>query len=293
MFDLCCLFFFFLMIRRPPRSTQGVSSAASDVYKRQVSTQSTWGVTPMDKSTKKSLQKTTTQAIEITSKVQEQEARRQAEKIEQEEKAKLERQILESKTIVEEARKKLLELKADSDSVKSKGQAIAEARAKAEAAEIASKADVTFAELKAMANTIHKKEEIAHLILKNEIALNHKKAMNALKVAKSRELAVVESNKFDKIMKSLGPETLVEIANAGPESQSKMLSSLGLQGYMLMDSKNPINLFTSAAGMIEPPNKPQLLSLIHISEPTRPLYISYAVFCLKKKKKSTLTLKKL
>eukprot|EP00831_Metopus_contortus_P016319 TRINITY_DN16822_c0_g1_i1.p1 TRINITY_DN16822_c0_g1~~TRINITY_DN16822_c0_g1_i1.p1 ORF type:complete len:106 (-),score=8.28 TRINITY_DN16822_c0_g1_i1:19-336(-) len=29
------------------------------------------------------------------------------------------------------------------------------------------------------------------------------------------------------------------------------------------------------------------LSLIHISEPTRPLYISYAVFCLKKKKKQT------
>ena len=27
----------------------------------------------------------------------------------------------------------------------------------------------------------------------------------------------------------------------------------------------------------------QYLSLIHISEPTRPLYISYAVFCLKKK----------
>eukprot|EP00831_Metopus_contortus_P009014 TRINITY_DN13477_c0_g1_i1.p2 TRINITY_DN13477_c0_g1~~TRINITY_DN13477_c0_g1_i1.p2 ORF type:complete len:172 (-),score=19.35 TRINITY_DN13477_c0_g1_i1:1-516(-) len=30
----------------------------------------------------------------------------------------------------------------------------------------------------------------------------------------------------------------------------------------------------------------QSLSLIHISEPTRPLYISYAVFCLKKKKKN-------
>ena len=29
------------------------------------------------------------------------------------------------------------------------------------------------------------------------------------------------------------------------------------------------------------------LSLIHISEPTRPLYISYAVFCLKKKKIET------
>eukprot|EP00831_Metopus_contortus_P023779 TRINITY_DN20900_c0_g1_i4.p2 TRINITY_DN20900_c0_g1~~TRINITY_DN20900_c0_g1_i4.p2 ORF type:complete len:134 (+),score=34.27 TRINITY_DN20900_c0_g1_i4:58-459(+) len=30
-------------------------------------------------------------------------------------------------------------------------------------------------------------------------------------------------------------------------------------------------------------NQKQFLSLIHISEPTRPLYISYAVFCLKKK----------
>eukprot|EP00826_Nyctotherus_ovalis_P020394 TRINITY_DN163_c0_g1_i10.p1 TRINITY_DN163_c0_g1~~TRINITY_DN163_c0_g1_i10.p1 ORF type:complete len:147 (+),score=33.30 TRINITY_DN163_c0_g1_i10:32-442(+) len=32
------------MIRRPPRSTPLYSSAASDVYKRQVSTQSTWGL---------------------------------------------------------------------------------------------------------------------------------------------------------------------------------------------------------------------------------------------------------
>eukprot|EP00825_Cyclidium_porcatum_P001444 TRINITY_DN1065_c0_g1_i3.p1 TRINITY_DN1065_c0_g1~~TRINITY_DN1065_c0_g1_i3.p1 ORF type:complete len:155 (+),score=41.22 TRINITY_DN1065_c0_g1_i3:126-590(+) len=32
------------MIRRPPRSTHCISSAASDVYKRQVSTQSTWVV---------------------------------------------------------------------------------------------------------------------------------------------------------------------------------------------------------------------------------------------------------
>ena len=37
--ELLCgviVFFFFLMIRRPPRSTQSRSSAASDVYKRQV-----------------------------------------------------------------------------------------------------------------------------------------------------------------------------------------------------------------------------------------------------------------
>eukprot|EP00657_Telonema_sp_P-1_P002090 TRINITY_DN14_c0_g1_i4.p1 TRINITY_DN14_c0_g1~~TRINITY_DN14_c0_g1_i4.p1 ORF type:complete len:119 (-),score=46.20 TRINITY_DN14_c0_g1_i4:81-437(-) len=43
------MFFFFLMIRRPPRSTQSRSSAASDVYKRQVSTQSTGPLTAQDR----------------------------------------------------------------------------------------------------------------------------------------------------------------------------------------------------------------------------------------------------
>ena len=36
------VFFFFLMIRRPPRSTQSRSSAASDVYKRQVLAANGW-----------------------------------------------------------------------------------------------------------------------------------------------------------------------------------------------------------------------------------------------------------
>src|SRR5450759_4495183 len=39
------------------------------------------------------------------------------------------------------------------------------------------------------------------------------------------------------------------------------------------------------AAFLKGPETPQLLSLIHISEPTRLGMISYAVFCLKKKKK--------
>ena len=39
---VCCFFVFFLMIRRPPRSTQSRSSAASDVYKRQLVDNSEW-----------------------------------------------------------------------------------------------------------------------------------------------------------------------------------------------------------------------------------------------------------
>ena len=50
-FNICIdlLFFFCLMIRRPPRSTQSRSSAASDVYKRQVFTQAAlWNINAFD-----------------------------------------------------------------------------------------------------------------------------------------------------------------------------------------------------------------------------------------------------
>ena len=42
-------------------------------------------------------------------------------------------------------------------------------------------------------------------------------------------------------------------------------------------------MISDTAGSKAKPYFAFILSLIHISEPTRPLYISYAVFCLKKK----------
>eukprot|EP00658_Telonema_sp_P-2_P074110 TRINITY_DN63288_c0_g1_i1.p1 TRINITY_DN63288_c0_g1~~TRINITY_DN63288_c0_g1_i1.p1 ORF type:complete len:128 (+),score=31.94 TRINITY_DN63288_c0_g1_i1:87-470(+) len=50
-------------------------------------------------------------------------------------------------------------------------------------------------------------------------------------------------------------------------------------------SKEKHRLLSSAIVEFTFGNKDPLLSLIHISEPTRLLSISYAVFCLKKKKK--------
>jgi len=34
------------------------------------------------------------------------------------------------------------------------------------------------------------------------------------------------------------------MARAGPELQAKLLKGLGLKGFMMMNSKNPINLFS-------------------------------------------------
>jgi len=40
------------------------------------------------------------------------------------------------------------------------------------------------------------------------------------------------------------------MARAGPEMQAKLLKGLGLNGYMIMDAKNPVNLFNTANGLI-------------------------------------------
>ena len=51
-------------------------------------------------------------------------------------------------------------------------------------------------------------------------------------------------------MTAIGPNTLVEMARAGPEAQAKLLGGLGLQGYLVTDGKSPINLLTTAQGLV-------------------------------------------
>eukprot|EP00831_Metopus_contortus_P018762 TRINITY_DN18025_c0_g1_i2.p1 TRINITY_DN18025_c0_g1~~TRINITY_DN18025_c0_g1_i2.p1 ORF type:complete len:130 (-),score=35.09 TRINITY_DN18025_c0_g1_i2:54-443(-) len=65
-------------------------------------------------------------------------------------------------------------------------------------------------------------------------------------------------------------------------SREHDISALNAQRAHLEVGDGHLNLDTGLDGE----GGDLLLSLIHISEPTRPLYISYAVFCLKKKKAS-------
>jgi major vault protein len=53
-------------------------------------------------------------------------------------------------------------------------------------------------------------------------------------------------------VEAIGKDTIVEMANAGPELQAKLLEGLGLQGYLMMDSNNPVNLFNAAEGFVRP-----------------------------------------
>ena len=73
-----------------------------------------------------------------------------------------------------------------------------------------------------------------------------------------------------------------EISLRGKQDSLTDSDILSLLQSLVKQRKDSIEAFEKANrnDLIE---KELNLSLIHISEPTRPLYISYAVFCLKKK----------
>ncbi|XP_071267735.1 major vault protein isoform X1 [Salvelinus alpinus] len=207
-------------------------------------------VEPVDQRTRDSLQKSVQLAIEITTNSQEAAARHEAERLEQEARGRLERQRITDQAEAEKTRKGLLELEALSAAVESTGAAKAEAQARAEAARIQGEAAVNEAKLKAEAQRIEAEGELNRLSKAREQELNYKSEMDRLEVEKQQKLAEIESNRFKQLVDSIGADTLQEMARAGPELQVKLLQSLGLKSTLITDGSSPINLFSTANGLL-------------------------------------------
>jgi major vault protein len=208
------------------------------------------GAEPVDPKTRISLQNSVTQAIEISSKAVEQNARHNAERLEQEAEGQLKRQEIEDATRVEEERIKLAQLKSECDQVRREGSAIAEAKAEAEANKIILTAAVEAAEKHAKATRMLRQADLDHDMTKMQQEIAYQSSINELEISRARALAEIESDKFKKTIGAIGAETLVALSEAGPKMQAEMLESLGLQGYMLMDTDNPVNLFSTAQGLL-------------------------------------------
>jgi len=209
-------------------------------------------VEPVDSRTRDALQKSVQLAIEITTKSQEAEARHEAERREQEARGRLERQKIEDEAEAEKARTHLLTLQAESASVESAGQAVAEAKARADATQIESEAKVDQSKLSAKAEKIKADAELAQLKARQETEISHQKSLNELEISRARDLANIESSKFKRIVTAIGANTLKEIAQAGPQLQLQLLKGLGLRSFIITDGSSPINLFNSAGGLIPP-----------------------------------------
>eukprot|EP01115_Flamella_aegyptia_P000406 TRINITY_DN1058_c0_g1_i1.p1 TRINITY_DN1058_c0_g1~~TRINITY_DN1058_c0_g1_i1.p1 ORF type:complete len:824 (+),score=499.39 TRINITY_DN1058_c0_g1_i1:83-2554(+) len=207
-------------------------------------------VEPVDQRTRDSLQKSVQLAIEITTKSQEAAAKHESARLEQEAMGRLERQKIQDEASAEKARKELLSLQAESSAVESTGQATAEAKARAEAANIEGQAAVKQAQLMAEATKIKSEAELAQLKLKQEAEIEYQKQLDELELTRARELGKIEAKKFKDTVSSIGAGTIKSIAEAGPAMQAKLLSGLGLQSFLITDGNSPINLFNTAQGLI-------------------------------------------
>jgi len=170
--------------------------------------------------------------------------------MEQQAQGQLEKTRIDFQSKAEEAKKKLIAVQADCQTIQNTGKAKAEAKAKAESAEIDSKTKVKIAEMKASARKIQIEAEIEKRTSMQNAEIAYQTSMSALEIGKASELAKIESDKFEQIIGAIGKDTLVSIANAGPEFQAQLLSGLGLSGYIMTDGNNPINLFNTANGLI-------------------------------------------
>ena len=74
----------------------------------------------------------------------------------------------------------------------------------------------------------------------------YQQELDKLAIDKQKQLAKIEADKFKRIMQALGQETLVALSEAGPQTQAEIIGSLGMEGYLITDSSNPLNLFTTA-----------------------------------------------
>lgn len=226
--------------------TQRLNFEANSLFVTSVDIHS---VDPVDQKTSEALTKAVQLAIEITTSSQEADARHHALSLEQAAKGKLERSIIEDKCKAEATVQTLMQLECDNAVIESIGSSKAEAQARADAAKIECETDVEIAKKRVEAAAIVSSAELEIYKLRRELELTHKKNMIALEVARVRGLAEIDANKFKKIITAIGKETIKNIAKAGPETQAKLLKGLGLQGYLVTDGSNPINLFNAAKGM--------------------------------------------
>lgn len=210
-------------------------------------------VEPINEDTRVNLQKTVALAIEITTKRQEALARHNANKLEQEAKGELNKMMIEDQSKAENARKELLELQSKSVEVQIMGVSTADAIAKAEANEIYFKSKLQNVQLTTIARKILSEANLNREIRKKNVLAAHEKSVLELEINKTRRLAEIEANKFEEMVKTIGKETVVSIAKAGPEIEAQLLGGLGLQGFIMTDGNNPINLFNTASGLIGNP----------------------------------------
>lgn len=211
-----------------------------------VTTVDVQSVEPVDTKTRIALTKSVQLAVEIITRAQESDASHQAALLEQEARGALELQVMRDRAKSEAQRTALLHVMGDNTVLEQAGASRAQALAESEARLAEAQGEVDATPFRCAAHSVGMEAELNVLRRRAELDLAHRAAMNELAVAKLRRLSDVEATKIEKIMSALGQETLVALANAGPELKARLLGALGLQGFVVTDGSTPLNMLNFA-----------------------------------------------
>lgn len=210
-------------------------------------------VTPVDTKTRIALTKSVQLAVEIITKSQESDASHQAALLEQEANGALELQVMRDRAKAEQQRMALLKVMGDNMVLEQAGASRAQALAENEARLAEAQGEVDATPIRCAAHSVSMDAELDVLRQRAELDLTHRAAMNKLAEERLRRLASIEAAKYEQIMSSLGKETLIAIANAGPELKAQLLGTLGLQGFIVTDGSTPINMLNFADQIVSRP----------------------------------------
>lgn len=92
--------------------------------------------------------------------------------------------------------------------------------------------------------------ELDRLTNAREAENKYIREQNEMEIAKSKEISVIDVDKFKNMVGAIGSDTLRAMAAAGPEMQVKLLQGLGIQSTLITDGTSPINLFNTANGLM-------------------------------------------
>lgn len=207
-------------------------------------------VAPTDERTRDLLWKSVQMAIEITTESQEAAARHEAAKLEQEARGRLDRQKILDETEVAKSKSKLLEIQLASAGLENTGEARAAALGQAEALRIENMVAVEESIVAVEQKRIELEAELERLEKTRQLELSHLASKINLELEQLRAKTKLETSRFARMVRALGPGTLDLMANAGAKHDVQMLQALGLRSTLITDGSAPINLLTTANGLV-------------------------------------------
>jgi major vault protein len=207
-------------------------------------------IRPVDADIEQKLKQNTFLSIKIKAEATELAFTSQQEMLEQQKKGELDIQEIEDNTEAEKLRKEYYTAVAELNSIASLGVSISRAKAETEKARIEGENNVAVSKIESDTLAILNNQEAEELRLEQKLKYDYESKESNVNSGEQQSLSKIEVEKIEKLMKAIGPKTLASIINAEPKMQQDLLKSLGLQGYLMTDGRNPINLFDTAQGLV-------------------------------------------